>query len=125
MNEPEITQQPVFCKRCQAEVRASDNYCHACGKSLKPGHGFLFSHAGIILMGLVLGPFALPFVWISKVISPVAKIIYTLVFLLVGFYLIYSLVHIFTLMQQSMQLLIGNLNDLENGLSSAQSLGMF
>lgn len=85
----------------------------------------MFSHAGIILMGLVLGPFALPFVWISKVISPVAKIIYTLVFLLVGFYLVYSLVHIFTLMQQSMQLLIGNLNDLENGLSSAQSLGMF
>lgn len=76
-------------------------------------------------MGLVLGPFALPFVWLSKVISPVSKIIYTLILLLIGFYLVYSLVHIFTLMQQSMQLLIGNLNDLETGLNSAQSLGMF
>ncbi len=125
MNEPGIMEQPIFCKRCHAEVRDTDNYCHACGKSLKPGHGFLFTHAGIILMGLVLGPFALPFVWFSKVIGPIAKIIYTLVLLVVGFYLVYSLVHIFTLMQQSMQLLIGNLNDLENGLHSTQSFGVF
>lgn len=114
-----------FCTRCHAEIRETDNYCHACGKSLKPGHGFLFTHTGIILMGLVLGPFALPFVWMSKVLSPVAKIIYTIVFLIVGVYLIYSLVHIFTLTQQSMHLLMGNLEELENGLRSVQSLGSF
>ena len=125
MSEPELTEQPIFCKRCHAEVRESDNYCHACGKSLKPGHGFLFTHAGIILMGLVLGPFALPFVWMSKVLSPVAKTIYTVVLLLIGFYLVYSLMHIFTLMQQSMQLLMGNLADLENGLQNVHSLGAF
>ena len=125
MNELETPAQPLFCKRCHAEIRDTDNYCHACGKSLKPGQGFLFTHAGIILMGLVLGPFALPFVWMSKVISPAAKIIYTVVLLIVGFYLIYSLVHIFTLTQQSMQLLLGNLSELENGLQSVQSLGAF
>ena len=76
-------------------------------------------------MGLVLGPFALPFVWMSKVLSLTAKIIYTVIFLIVGFYLIYSLVHIFTLTQQSVQLLLGNLSELENGLQSVQSLGAF
>jgi len=125
MNELEITSQPVFCKHCHAEVRDSDNYCHACGKSLKPGRGFLFTHTGIILMALVLGPFALPFVWMSKTLGPVAKIIYTVILLFVGFFLIQSLVHIFTLTQQSMQMLMGNLSELENGLQSAQSLGMF
>ncbi len=125
MSELESVEQTLFCKRCQAEVRASDNYCHACGKSLKPGHGFLFTHTGIILMGLVLGPFALPFVWMSKVLSPAAKIIYTVILLLIGFYLIYSLIHIFTVMQQSIQLLMGNLSELENGLQSVQSLSTF
>ena len=27
--------QPLFCSRCHAEIRETDNYCHACGKSLK------------------------------------------------------------------------------------------
>ena len=125
MSELEIIAQPIFCKRCHAEVRDTDNYCHACGKSLKPGHGFLFTHTGIILMSLVLGPLALPFVWMSKVLNPVAKIIYTVILVIIGFYLIYSLMHIFSMAQQSMQLLMGNLSELENGLQSVQSLSTF
>ena len=118
-------QQPIFCPRCQMQLDETDNYCRSCGKSLKPGHGFLFTHTGIILMALVLGPFALPFVWMSKVVSPIAKIIYTLLLLVAGFYLIYSLMHVFTLTQQSMQMLMGNVGDLENGLRSIQSVGTF
>lgn len=116
MSELEFQTQPILCTRCHAEIRESDNYCHACGKSLKPGRGFLFSHAGIILMALILGPFALPFVWMSKIISPLAKIIYTFVLIIIGFYLVYSLVHIFTLTQQSMQSLIGELGNLQGAL---------
>ncbi len=122
---PEVSTEAVFCPRCRAEIRAEDNYCHNCGKSLKPGRGFLFTHTGIILMALVLGPFALPFVWFSKVLGPVAKIIYTALLLIFGFYLVYSLFHIFTLVQQSMQTLLGDLDGLENGLHSVQSLGSF
>ena len=114
--------QPLLCNRCHAEVRDSDNYCHACGKSLKPGRGFLFTHTGIILMALILGPFALPFVWLSKVLSPLAKLICTIVLLLVGFYLVYSLVHIFSLMQQSLNSLMGDFSELENGMRALQSL---
>ena len=121
MTSLEATAPPVFCSRCQAQVRNTDHYCHNCGKSLKPGHGFVFTHAGIIIMALVLGPFALPFVWFSKVISPLAKIIYTVVLLAVGFYLVYSLVHIFGMAQQSMQMLLGDTGELNRGLSALGS----
>ena len=84
-------QEPLLCTRCHAQIRETDNYCHACGKSLKPGHGFLFTHAGIILMALVLGPLALPFVWLSKVLSLTAKLLYTVVLLLLGTYMVYAL----------------------------------
>ena len=57
------------CPRCSNPIDETDNFCRHCGRSLKPGTGFLFSHPGIILMAFVLGPFALPFVWLSKTIG--------------------------------------------------------
>ena len=112
--QPDGFTQPLFCSRCHAEIRETDNYCHMCGKSLKPGHGFLFTHAGIILMALVLGPLALPFVWMSKVISTTAKISYTLALLVIGFYLVFTLWQAFSLMNDSLQMMMGNLDGLGN-----------
>lgn len=102
---PPTLQEPLFCTRCHAQIRETDNYCHACGKSLKPGRGFLFTHAGIILMALVLGPLALPFVWFSKVLSPAAKFIYTAVLLLLGTYMVYALWQAVNLINSSFQTL--------------------
>ncbi len=96
-------QTPLFCSRCHAQIEETDNYCHACGKSLKPGRGFLFTHPGIIIMALVLGPLALPFVWLSKAISLTAKIIYTLVLLLLGTYMVYALWQAVSLINSSFQ----------------------
>lgn len=115
---------PLLCSRCHVEIRETDNYCHGCGKSLKPGRGFLFTHGGIILMALVLGPLALPFVWMSKVISPVAKIIYTVVLLVAGFYIVFSLWKAFTYMNNSLQMMMGDFNNLQN-LNSLNNLGGF
>ena len=116
--------QPLFCSRCHAEIRETDNYCHACGKSLKRGHGFLYTHGGIILMALVLGPLAIPFVWMSKVISPTAKIIYTVVLGVLGFYLVFSLWKIFNYMNNSLQQMMGDFNSLQN-LNNLNNLGGF
>ena len=96
-------QEPSFCPRCHAEIRETDNYCHACGKGLKPGRGFLFTHPGIILMALVLGPLALPFVWLSKAISFTAKLIYTVLLLLMGVYLVYALLQAVAIINSSFQ----------------------
>ena len=105
MSEISAFEQPLFCPRCHAQIRETDNYCHACGKSLKPGRGFLFTHAGIIVMALVLGPFALPFVWMSKAISFSAKLLYTAVLLLLGVYLVYALMQAVSLINSSFQTL--------------------
>ena len=103
MSEMSAFEQPLFCSRCHAQIRETDNYCHACGRSLKPGRGFLFTHAGIILMALVLGPLALPFVWMSKAISSAAKLIYTIVLLVLGVYLVYALWQAVNLINSSFQ----------------------
>ena len=107
MNEIYVSQtslqEPRFCSRCHAEIRETDNYCHACGKSLKPGHGFLFTHAGIIVMALVLGPLVLPFVWFSKVLSFTAKLIYTTVLLLLSIYMVHALWQAVNLINNSFQ----------------------
>ncbi|MBQ9971060.1 MAG: hypothetical protein IJP25_02895 [Elusimicrobiaceae bacterium] len=90
---------PKICPRCFLPYEETDNFCRRCGKSLKPGSGFLCSHTGIILLILVLGPFALPVVWSSKLIGTVAKWIYTIVLVLIGIYLIQACVAAFELVQ--------------------------
>ncbi len=95
------------CPRCHAPVEEQDNYCRQCGKSLRPGTGFLFSHTGIILMALVLGPFALPCVWMSKLITTPAKWIYTLLLALMSVYLCIMLHQSYLMIQDAAQLMLG------------------
>ena len=54
-------------------------------------------------MALIMGPFALPFVWWSKLLGPLAKIIYTVILGITGFYLVYSVWHVFQFTQQTVQ----------------------
>lgn len=93
------------CRRCHTPIEETDNFCRACGRSLKQGYSFWFTHTGIILLALLAGPFALPFVWMSKVISPVAKWIYSAVLLLIGYYFALTCYKLFLLIQSSMSIL--------------------
>lgn len=95
------------CPRCSNPIDETDNFCRHCGRSLKPGTGFLFSHTGIILMAFVLGPFALPFVWLSKTIDTAAKWIYTVLLAAVGVYFAVLCYHSFLLVQEAAQLMLG------------------
>lgn len=90
------------CPKCALEVDEKDNYCRRCGRALQPGTGFWYSHSGIILLAVVLGPFALIPVYLSKIISPTAKWIYTLLLALFTVYLGYVCWKIFLLMQEMM-----------------------
>ena len=95
------------CPRCHCPVDETDNYCRACGRSLRPGTGFLFTHSGIILLSVVLGPFALPVVWMSKLISTPAKWIYTALLALLTVYLIHAFYQAYLLMQDAAQMMLG------------------
>lgn len=89
-----------YCPKCRQEIDELDNFCRRCGKPLKPGTGFWYSHSGIILLMLVLGPFALITVFLSKIISPTAKAVYCVVILLFTIYLGYACWQFFVLMQE-------------------------
>ena len=102
MSEPQ-----QFCPKCHSPVDRTDNYCRACGRSLQPGTGFLYSHSGIILLALVLGPLALPVVWTSKIIGTAAKWIYTALLLAMGVYLAVAFYHAYLLIQDAAQLMLG------------------
>ncbi len=95
------------CPRCHCPVDETDNYCRACGRSLRPGTGFLFTHSGIILLAVVLGPFALPVVWMSKLISTPAKWIYTALLALLTVYLIHAFYQAYLLVQDAAQMMLG------------------
>ena len=94
------------CPRCQNPTDETDNYCRHCGRSLKPGTGFLFSHTGIILLAFVLGPFALPFVWMSKTIGLGAKWIYTALLALISVYFFMVCYRSFLMLQEAAQTLM-------------------
>lgn len=98
---------PLTCPHCHVAVTPQDNYCRQCGRSLKAGHGFMYSHSGIILLSLVLGPFALPCVWLSKRIGLTAKILYSVVLGFIGYYFVIACYRIFQLTQDAAQLMLG------------------
>ena len=93
----------IRCMACGLGCDATDNYCRRCGHNLKPGLGFFNSHTGIILVSLLAGPFALPLVWTSKRIGRTAKIIYTVLLLLAGYYLIVACLKMYAFTQQAME----------------------
>ena len=95
------------CPRCRQLIDEADCYCRHCGRSLRPGQSFLYSHTGIILLSLVLGPLALPFVWLSKRINLTAKIIYTGVLTLLGIYICVACYHIYQFTWQTAQEMLG------------------
>mgnify|MGYP004473596555 CR=1 FL=1 len=92
-----------YCTRCRQEIDATDNYCRQCGRALQPGTGFWYTHSGIILLMLVLGPFALITVYLSKVISRTAKAVYSILILLFTAYLGYACWQMFVLIQELLQ----------------------
>ena len=98
---------PKACPACHLLIEETDNFCRHCGRSLKPGESFFYSHTGIILMAVVLGPFALPFVWLSKRISTAAKIIYSVVLGAIGVYFCIACYRIYQLTMQTAQGLMG------------------
>ena len=101
------TSEPRPCPACHLLIDEGDAFCRHCGRSLKPGQSFFYSHAGLLVLALVLGPFALPFVWMSKRISVTAKIIYSVVLCVLGVYFCIACYRIYQLTMQSAQSLLG------------------
>ena len=100
----------ILCNRCHLLVDAEDHFCRHCGKGLQAGYGFFYSHTGVILMAIVLGPFVLPWVWLSKQMGITAKIIYSVVLILLGAYIVWAFYTFFKFTQDMLQQMLGGFN---------------
>ncbi len=96
----------LTCRRCHQPVEETDCYCRHCGKTLQPRMGFWYDHGGILLLTLIVGPFSLPCVWLSRKISVGAKWGWTAGILLLSFYIVYSLCKTALLMKEMMSALL-------------------
>lgn len=85
------------CPRCHAQLDETDNFCRRCGKSLRAGTGFFYTHSGIILLTLAVGPLALITLWLSKLISTPAKWVYTA---LITAFTVYGVIAFYRIMTQ-------------------------
>ena len=76
------------CPKCAKTSDDTDNYCRFCGRRLTGSVPFYHKPAGIWLMFLFIGPFALWFVFRSTVLSKREKFIYAIIMSAVSVWLI-------------------------------------
>ena len=81
----------MICRRCSQPLEQGDRYCRKCGEdSLKKP--FYYTHLGIWVMFLMIGPLNLYFIFASPVISKKAKVLHAAFSVLISAALIYFIV---------------------------------
>lgn len=78
------------CPRCRAAVEETDCYCRRCGRALQPRMGFWYDNSGVLLLTLIVGPFSLIAVWLSRKLSTRAKWIWTVCIALFAAYFFFA-----------------------------------
>lgn len=94
---PERRAEPTIarCTRCGGRIDAGDAYCRHCGKKHDDAAAWYYHPVWILVLALlVIGPFALPLVWLSPRMGLGAKLALTVVigvYTVVTLYLCYEL----------------------------------
>ncbi len=99
-------QSSVVCPRCHTRLDQVDCYCRHCGRPMQPRMGFWYDHGGILLLTLIVGPFSLITVWLSRKLNITAKAAWTVGILLVSTYLIFALYRSYLLIKESFSYII-------------------
>jgi len=86
--DPSKIPLPKPCWACGRVIDPQDHYCRHCGKGQADYVPWYYSHWGVCLLILGLGPFALYFVWRSPRMSQQAKYTYTAVIMIITWWLI-------------------------------------
>lgn len=95
-------QNLIQCWICGGTIDSQDRYCRHCGKGQSKFVPFRYTHAGIILFSLIIGPLVLPFVWNSPVITKTAKIVYTVLNILLLVLFVFAVIGIYTTINKQM-----------------------
>jgi hypothetical protein len=94
---------PIQCRHCGKSIDAKDAFCRFCGKGQKQTIPFRYTHAGIIIFTLILGPIALPFIWKAPKMDTKIKAIYIAVNLVLTIIMLSSIFGIYNSINKQMQ----------------------
>jgi len=103
----------MICWKCKSDIGEFDNYCKYCGAGQGKYVPIYYKHIGIILLFFLIGPFNLIFVWRSPSLQKIAKIIYTIIFLLLTVWACYRF-----------YVVLSQLKEMLNFLAPAAQFGM-
>jgi hypothetical protein len=78
------------CWHCNRSIEAEDAFCRFCGKRQGQTVPFRYTHAGIIILTLLVGPLALPFIWKSPIINKRVRVGYCVLNLLITVLIFWS-----------------------------------
>ena len=76
------------CWNCRGTIDANDAYCRHCGKGQGQSVPFRYTHAGMIVLSLLIGPLTLPYIWKSPIVGRNGRIAYLLANLLITFFML-------------------------------------
>lgn len=82
------------CKKCKKKINIEDMYCRYCGTSQNESNLSKYSIVGIVLSFIIIGPFCLIPLWISKNISKNAKILMSILIIVLSIVMIWSIIEL-------------------------------
>ena len=88
------------CLKCKRQMPLEHNYCSSCGTGWGKYVHWYYKHWGIILLILLLGPFAMFFVILSPVVSKPLKWIYTLIVAIFTIFLVVEACELYRMLSQ-------------------------
>jgi hypothetical protein len=91
------------CWHCGCTIEAGDAYCHYCGRGQGLSVPFRYTHAGIIVFSLLIGPLTLPFIWKSPKLGKKARMVYLIMNLLITFFMLSMVVGIYGSVNRQVQ----------------------
>jgi len=86
-----VSTRIVPCKSCSGPIDDGDRFCRHCGRRQKRGVGWYYHPVSILILGfLVVGPLALPLVWLSPQMGRKAKVAVATAISIYSIFVIYS-----------------------------------
>lgn len=80
------------CWQCSHSIDAGDAYCRFCGRGQGPRIPFRYTHGGMIILSLLIGPLALPFILKSPKIGRKTRTVYVVLNLLLTLFMLILLI---------------------------------
>ncbi len=79
------------CKKCKRKINIEDMYCRYCGSSQNESNFSKYSIVAIVLSFIIIGPFCLIPLWMSKSISKNAKILMSVLIVILSIMMMWSI----------------------------------